>query len=138
MNQELSEIFPITPDLIGADFRYVVDVQDKVERDERARPHDDSDAAFVDDRSVVELLEGVGVTPGRADGVLPLDAVQRGEDCADGIAAEVFGGGFDHGSGDVPFELGMKELDYIQGGAGGLAVGWGDLDLECSTILLGQ
>ena len=26
----------------------------------------------------------------------------------------------------------------IQGGAGGLAVGWVDLDLECSTILLGQ
>ena len=26
----------------------------------------------------------------------------------------------------------------VQGGAGGLAVGWVDLDLECSTILLGQ
>ena len=26
----------------------------------------------------------------------------------------------------------------LQGGAGGLAVGWVDLDLECSTILLGQ
>ena len=26
----------------------------------------------------------------------------------------------------------------IQGGAGGLAVGWVDLDLECSTILFGQ
>ena len=27
---------------------------------------------------------------------------------------------------------------WVQGGAGGLAVGWVDLDLECSTILLGQ
>ena len=26
----------------------------------------------------------------------------------------------------------------VQGGAGGLSVGWVDLDLECSTILLGQ
>ena len=28
--------------------------------------------------------------------------------------------------------------DVVQGGAGGLSVGWVDLDLECSTILLGQ
>ena len=26
----------------------------------------------------------------------------------------------------------------LQGGAGALSVGWVDLDLECSTILLGQ
>ena len=31
-----------------------------------------------------------------------------------------------------------KNTNNIQGGAGGLAVGWVDLDLECSTILLGQ
>ena len=34
---------------------------------------------------------------------------------------------------------GMLDSDsLLQGGAGGLAVGWVDLDLECSTILLGQ
>ena len=30
------------------------------------------------------------------------------------------------------------KLGSLQGGAGGLAVGWVDLDLECSPILLGQ
>ena len=41
------------------------------------------------------------------------------------------------------FDKGQMRVDgkgrtRIQGGAGGLAVGWVDLDLECSTILLGQ
>ena len=32
----------------------------------------------------------------------------------------------------------QKFSSSIQGGAGGLAVGWVDLEVECSTILLGQ
>ena len=95
--------------MIGADDRGVVDGQDKVERDERARPHDDPDAAVVDDLSVVELHEGVGVPARRADGLLPLDALQRGEDRFDGITAEAFGG-LDFR--DVHFEL-KEELGYI-------------------------
>ena len=35
-------------------------------------------------------------------------------------------------------KISPKSQIQIQGGAGGLAVGWVDLDLECSTILLGQ
>ena len=34
--------------------------------------------------------------------------------------------------------LGRNRQFRVQGGAGGLAVGWVDLDLECSTILLGH
>ena len=36
-----------------------------------------------------------------------------------------------------PFTV-LEQPHTVQGGAGGLAVGWVDLDLECSTILLGQ
>ena len=41
----------------------------------------------------------------------------------------------------IRFRLQLHSGGYdenLQGGAGGLSVGWVDLDLECSTILLGQ
>ena len=86
--------------MIGANFRGVVDVQDKVEHKERVRPHDHSDAAVVDHFSVVDLQEGVGVSPRRAECVFPFDTVQRGEYCVDWITAEV--------PRNITFELGKS------------------------------
>ena len=49
------------PDLVGGDDRDVVDRQDKVEHVEGVGPHDDPHAAVVDDFSIVQFDEGIGV-----------------------------------------------------------------------------